>query len=296
MKYELEPDNRNCPDEELLADLCAVAQQLGKSSLTKEEYNRHGRFSSATMQKRFESWNKALLRSGLANDKRVDIPGDELLADLKRVASELEMQTVTREQYRVHGTFADVTVSRHFGDWAAALCAANLRPTSWKPQATEENLFDNMAVVWEHVGRQPKQKDFRHPVSRYSKTTYVNRFGSWRAALEAFVAAANVEKERDATSNTAPPPIRTKSEREPAHKTGRNPSWRLRFLVMRRDNFACRLCGASPAKDPSVCLEVDHVLPWSKGGETVFSNLQTCCKTCNLGKSDLPMNNEVDHV
>lgn len=159
MKYELEPDNRNCPDEELLADLWAVAQDLGKLSLTKEEYNRHGRFSSATLQNRFGTWNEALSRSGLVIDKRMDIPVDELVDDVKRVASELGMESVTREQYHAHGTFADITVSRHFGSWAAALSAANLRPTSWKPQATEEDLFDNMAAVWEHVGRQPKQKD-----------------------------------------------------------------------------------------------------------------------------------------
>ncbi len=293
MKYELEPDNRNCPDEELLADLCTVAQDLGKSSVTKEEYDVHGRFCAATMQNRFGSWNKALARSGLAIDKRIDIPVDELVGDLKRVASELGTRTVTREQYRAHGTFADITVSRHFGSWAAALIAANLQPTSWKPQATEDDLFDNMASVWEHVGRQPKQKDFRPPVSRYSHAAYVRQYGSWRAALEAFVAAADSETEENAVAATpAPTTTDPTAPSTPIHRTNRNPSWRLRFLVMRRDNFACRLCGASPAKNPSVSLQIDHVHPWSAGGETVTSNLQTCCEVCNIGKSDLPIVSE----
>ena len=61
---------------------------------------------------------------------------------------------------------------------------------------------------------------------------------------------------------------------------------KLRYKVLKRDNFKCCACGASPAKDPSVELHIDHIIPWSKGGETTFDNLQTLCSRCNLGKSD----------
>ena len=61
---------------------------------------------------------------------------------------------------------------------------------------------------------------------------------------------------------------------------------KLRYQVLKRDNFKCFACGASPAKDPSVELHIDHIIPWSKGGETTFENLQTLCSRCNLGKSD----------
>ncbi len=36
------------------------------------------------------------------------------------------------------------------------------------------------------------------------------------------------------------------------HKTKRDINLRLRFKVMQRDYFKCRMCGASPATDPSV--------------------------------------------
>jgi len=62
---------------------------------------------------------------------------------------------------------------------------------------------------------------------------------------------------------------------------------RMRFKVMTRDNFKCCACGASPTKDPSVELYVDHITPWAKGGETVLENLQTLCSKCNWEKSDL---------
>ena len=61
---------------------------------------------------------------------------------------------------------------------------------------------------------------------------------------------------------------------------------KLRYQVLKRDNFKCCACGASPAKNPAVELHIDHIIPWSKGGETTIDNLQTLCSKCNLGKSD----------
>ena len=55
----------------------------------------------------------------------------------------------------------------------------------------------------------------------------------------------------------------------------------LRFSVFRRDNFACRYCGAH---GQDVRLHVDHVEAWSKGGSNTLDNLVTACSTCNLGK------------
>jgi 5-methylcytosine-specific restriction endonuclease McrA len=66
----------------------------------------------------------------------------------------------------------------------------------------------------------------------------------------------------------------------------------MRFAVMRRDDFKCRICGTSPAIKPGTILVVDHIAPWGNGGETLIQNLQTLCEPCNGGKSDLPLNAE----
>ncbi len=58
----------------------------------------------------------------------------------------------------------------------------------------------------------------------------------------------------------------------------------MRYDVLRRDGFRCVLCGMS-AKDGAF-LHVDHIIPVSKGGKTVPSNLRTLCEKCNLGKSN----------
>ena len=81
-------------------------------------------------------------------------------------------------------------------------------------------------------------------------------------------------------------PVRPFAPKAKSQKS-RDPSPRLRFQVLVRDKFTCRFCGASPSKDPSVTLHIDHIMPWSKGGKTTLDNLQTLCSTCNLGKSDI---------
>lgn len=58
----------------------------------------------------------------------------------------------------------------------------------------------------------------------------------------------------------------------------------LRYDIMKRDNFKCVICGRS--SQDGVTLHVDHILPVSKGGKSIQSNLRTLCESCNMGKSD----------
>jgi len=290
MRYELEPDNRNCSDDVLLDDLRTVAARLGKTSLSKDEYNASGRFSAATMQNRFGSWNDALLKSSLSVRKRNSIPRHELLSDLKQVAEKLGTKVVSVKAYGGMGAFSVPTISKAFGSWAKALAAAGLEvSSSWHPKTDDDDLLSNLATVWETLGRQPKQNDLRSPLSRFSADTYKRRFGSWRKSLEFFVENASDSALPASSTNpvvTAGDGILSPTQK---HQTPRNPSWRLRFLINRRDRFTCRACGRSPANEVGVVLHVDHIIPWSKGGETTLDNLQILCEKCNLGKSDLPM-------
>ena len=75
-------------------------------------------------------------------------------------------------------------------------------------------------------------------------------------------------------------------ETAPPHRTRREVGPRLRYQILVRDHFRCRICGRSPATDPAVKLHIDHVKPWASGGETTLDNLQTLCETCNAGKAD----------
>lgn len=65
----------------------------------------------------------------------------------------------------------------------------------------------------------------------------------------------------------------------------------IRYNVLKKDNFSCQICGIT-AKDGAK-LQVDHIIPVSKGGKTVMSNLQTLCERCNIGKSNKTENDDI---
>ena len=57
------------------------------------------------------------------------------------------------------------------------------------------------------------------------------------------------------------------------------PKW-LRTAVMERDGHRCVKCDAAGP------LAIDHIFPWSRGGEDTLDNLQVLCKPCNSKKRD----------
>jgi len=210
--------------------------------------------------------------------KNSPIDSDELLSDIKRAAEKKGSNTLTQKQYSELGKYDVTNISRRFGTWRKALSKAGLEPGNVNNYADEE-LFENILCIWEHIGKQPTRRDLSQVPSKISQSPYNRRFDTWSQALQAFIEyIESNEIQYDAKDITVS--VKTK-------KTNRDPSLRLRFLVLKRDNFSCKQCGSSPAKNSAVELHIDHIIPWSKGGETTLENLQTLCLKCNLGKSNL---------
>ncbi len=57
-----------------------------------------------------------------------------------------------------------------------------------------------------------------------------------------------------------------------------------RANLFMRDEYTCQYCGKS-VKNPRD-RTIDHVLPRSRGGKTVWTNVVLCCRKCNLKKGD----------
>ena len=53
-----------------------------------------------------------------------------------------------------------------------------------------------------------------------------------------------------------------------------------RRRVYKRDNFQCVYCGSEKS------LTLDHIVPRSRGGKNSWTNLVTCCQSCNLKKAN----------
>lgn len=208
--------------------------------------------------------------------KNQKIKTEDLIKDLTCVAQKLN-KNPTINEYNQNGKYEASVYCRRFGSWNKALISAGLTPNNI--QYTNFELFQNIEQVWILKGKQPTRRDMDSEFSAISSGAYLRRFKTWTNALQFFVSYINNGEPEFLDVNG-----QTKKE---THKTSRDINLRLRFIVMQRDNFKCCSCGRSPSTTSGLELQVDHIIPWSKGGETVLDNLQTLCSDCNLGKSDL---------
>lgn len=55
--------------------------------------------------------------------------------------------------------------------------------------------------------------------------------------------------------------------------------------VLERDNYTCGYCGKKPKKKTDV--NVDHIVPRSKGGQNTWLNTICACIPCNSKKDDM---------
>lgn len=308
MDYILNEFHRNISKQELLDDLKRVAAELNKNTLTQGEYSQYGKYSPTTIRRRLGGWNKALLlcemhpntyqlSASKSNPLYQCISDRDLLSDVTAVAQRLHQDTISCGEYARNGKFSKDTCFKRFGSWENTLLKAGLTPYKQKSEKrlSDELLLEEIERVWIQLGRQPTATDIKNGISKYALNTYTRHFGGWRGSLEAFIQWVG----SDRSDADGIPITETQAEHSPEatlmnstkvlHTTTRDINLRLRFKVLLRDSFKCCLCGASPAKNPDVELHIDHIIPWSKGGETVLDNLQTLCSKCNLGKSDLPV-------
>jgi 5-methylcytosine-specific restriction endonuclease McrA len=66
-------------------------------------------------------------------------------------------------------------------------------------------------------------------------------------------------------------------------------SWPPRLIkfnrgnIFIRDHHTCQYCGRTPREDD---LTIDHMIPKSRGGHTVWENVVLACTTCNTKKGN----------
>lgn len=193
----------------------------------------------------------------------------EILEDLKKVAKTLRKNTVSFREYLEYGMFSTKVFRNRFGTWNNALRKAGLGIIR-EHKITAKVLFDNLERVWRKLGRQPFYGEMRKPLSEYTPKPYTTRFNGWMKACEAFIRYKKndpeFEKLRKTKSN-----VKSRSINE-----------KVRLQVFKRDNYACVICGKSPATHRGITLHLDHKIPFSKGGDNSLDNLRTLCDKCNL--------------
>lgn len=285
MKFELQTLDEYS-DEALLSELRRVAEALKGERLTRTRFASMARVHSSTLEKRFGTWSVALDKAGISEEIaprfRV-LSRDQVIQALRDFAAENPDQSITEKAVAESLGLYGGAIIRRFGKWEGLLSEVGLVPVPLGRRYTDEECFENILALWTHYGRQPHFGELKHPPSTVGPKAYILRWGGWRAALSAFVKQIN-EPTAPVVEPNSSEPIPKSQESTASDVPSRSIPLALRYKILSRDKFCCVTCGASPAKDVSVELHVDHIFPWSRGGKNVEENLRTLCSKCNLGK------------
>lgn len=284
--YELKTLDEYSNDA-LLEEIRRVAFVLRGERLTQQKFLQLSKVHVTTVRRRFGSWRNALDLAGI---------DDSVAPRFNPVSREAVLRAILNQARATSGAAPTVeavaqrlgvhktTLAGKFGPWRDLLREVGLEPVPLGRRYTDEECFENIVALWTHYGRQPNFAELNQPPSAVGSKAYVRRWGGWRKALGAFIKHVNeplpaisqapLRQDSPFPSNTVPA------------SAPRSISLSLRYKVLCRDHFTCVICGRSPAKDHDVVLHIDHIIPWSKGGENVENNLRTLCFECNLGKGD----------
>lgn len=272
-------------DDAILAELHRVAAAIGGERLTQQRFDSLSRVHSTTVQSHFGSWPVALDRAGIDESlapRPKRLSRESVIDAIQQFASANSGQSPSADVIaKLLGVYPTSTCK--FGSWKSLLAEAGLDPVPHGRRYSDEECDENLLALWTYYGRQPRFAELNQPPSIVGSKAYVLRWGGWRRALAAFVARVNkptaeisldrVESAPIAGDDTAPQPVAPRSI-----------SLSLRWKVLMRDNCRCVACGRSPARGDNVHLEVDHIIPCSRGGQNTESNLRVLCSSCNLGQ------------
>ncbi|MBL8706268.1 MAG: HNH endonuclease [Rhodospirillales bacterium] len=285
----------------MIAEIRRVAALLEAPPYRAAFFLAHGAYKFSHLYRHFGGWAGALEAAGLAHlaapprrwtwrekrGGRWTVDDQALLDDLKRVAALTggpggNDRTIREGDIRRHGRHAAPLYAKRFGSWHAAAKLAGLAPVWTCRSPTDAECIDNLRQVWTRLGRPPRAHEMDRPPSTVRAQVYQRRWGGWIKALRHVAELANANDNDplrlslDARALPPAPPV----PREERHAV----PVALRHAILTRDRFRCVLCGASPATDPRVTLQLDHIQPFSQGGRTVPENLRTLCADCNVGR------------
>jgi 5-methylcytosine-specific restriction endonuclease McrA len=210
------------------------------------------------------------------NAKRIRLSDDELLSSVKKYAEKVTYRFFSSAEYdkwqEKKGSSA--TISERFGSWKKVLTLLGIEGGRER-RYTPEQLVENLEAVWKQLGFPPGKRQIRKYGQKISEGPYKKIWGSVHSACQ------SIAKHHDG-----------KITREELLKGNLSANIRhsiplkIRWEVLKRDNYKCQKCGRSPSVDHKVRLEVDHKDPVAKGGQNDIDNLQTLCWECNQGKKD----------
>src|SRR5208337_1711072 len=180
------------------------------------------------------------------NTKRNRLSDSELITALQSAAVALGEGYFTSPKYdglpgkRPHSA----TIIDRFGSWQKALALIGI-VGGRKREHSPKELIANLEMAWKELGYPPGKRRIATLAERISESPYRRHWGSVRAACKAFAAFHDRKiSEEQLLAGQAENSARTTIPLKD------------RWAVLKRDNYRCKKCGASPSSDHQVELEV----------------------------------------
>jgi len=222
---------------------------------------------------------------------RIDkIPKAIIIEELKRVAKIYNYRRFSgREFEKFSKDCSSSTVKNYFDNWDDALNAIGIELKNHrnirKDKISNRELFAELERIWQKLGHRPSKDEWLNLNPKYSYSTYKNHFKTWFNACAEFINYKSngtifEKNNKEAEKLNKQEIVKIDQEEK------RNIPLRLRLEILKINNYSCVFCGHSPAMRQGVSLQVDHIIPFSKGGKTTLNNLQVLCDQCNLGKGN----------
>jgi hypothetical protein len=207
----------------------------------------------------------------------------EIVASLREYGRLHQCETFGMREYDIwkKRLVTSDTIRRQFGSWAKALQDAGFRAVRGQ-KVDPAAMVEAFRACWKEQRSVPSLRQLEAFLERKKYPFRVKTYGTFFGGLGRL--AKRIVQTQNGELSEADLLRRIESER-----LTRPPiSQRLRYAILKRDREQCVKCGASPKKNSEVTLEVDHIIPFAKGGTNDPTNLQTLCWSCNQGKTDAP--------
>lgn len=130
------------------------------------------------------------------NEYHRNVPDEELIADVKRVAAKLGKDTLTGKEYSLHGKYHHSTFHTRFGSWKRVLelCALELRGHNFKYDFSDEDMVADIKRVADTLGVATILARQYSLFGKYHAVTLCKRYGSWNKVLELAGMKPNVNR------------------------------------------------------------------------------------------------------
>ncbi|HMD98534.1 MAG TPA: HNH endonuclease [Terriglobia bacterium] len=205
----------------------------------------------------------------------------QIIASLKKYGEAHRRSSFTEQDYNnwVDKIAHSNAIARRFGGWGKALQAAGFR--AYYSKLVPRDMVDAFRNCWREQESVPSYLQLAEYLEKHNypfRARTCQRFFGGLGRLAKLIEQADLGELPESKLYERNKPVRRRLYDAVPR--------RVRLAVLKRDGYRCVKCGANPKDDTSVRLEVDHIIPGSRGGPATMENLQTLCLSCNQGKKD----------